>query len=427
MRMLVADDNTAFREFVASTVSGSLGYEVVHASTGAEALRLALSKPVPDILLLDWVMPELSGTQVCKLVRASSLPTQPYIAFATTRVRTEEIVAALSAGADDLMTKPIAASVLIARLSVPKARIASQNPKRIRDELMRACEHGSGELAVTSGELTAKVLVHEGKIAWAHLADAGDNLFDVLATESGIDAETAQSVVRECQTTGKSLGETLISWGLTDRARLRNAMREWIERKLDAICKLPSPRALFLPVQRTYSSDVLFDLSEVAPAAWHIEDYRETQPPTSISQSPTLIPSGGWDASFHPMSDDTLDVEELLSRCEAVQGVTGVALINRTMGTCLGRRGAKLDPDVVWALLRCVGAAERGAKVDEAIVTTEAHFHFATLLGNRPEVLVYALVDSTQNLAAARYGMRKAARENLQQLSKLAPLVDSAS
>jgi DNA-binding response OmpR family regulator len=412
MRMLVADDNTAFREFVSSTVSNSLGYEVVHASTGAEALRLALSQPIPDILLLDWVMPELSGTQVCKLVRASSLPTQPYIAFATSRVRTEEIVAALSAGADDLMTKPISPNVLIARLSVPKSRIATQSPKRLRDEIIKACERGSGELAITSGELTAKVLIHEGKIAWAHLADAADNLFDALAPEAGIDPDTAQSIVRECKNTGKSLSETLVSWGLIDRARLRNALREWIERKLEAICKLPSPQALFLPVQRTYSRDVLFDLTEVAPAAWDIENLRDTQPPNTISQTPTLIPSRGWDAAFQSATDETLNVDELLQKCEGVQGVTAVALINRTMGTCLGRRGAEMDSDVVWSMLRCVGAAERTAKVEESIVTTDSHFHFATLLASRPDVFVYALVDSTQNLAAARYGLRKVLREN---------------
>lgn len=412
MRMLVADDNTAFREFVSSTVTSSLGYEVVHAKTGAEALRLALSQPVPDILLLDWVMPELSGTQVCKLVRASSLPTQPYIAFATTRVRTEEIVAALSAGADDLMTKPISPGVLIARLSVPKTRVATQSPKRIRDEVAQACARGSGELAVTSGELTAKILIHDGKIAWAHLADAADTLFDALAPETGIDLETAQSVVRECQSTGKTLSETLVSWGLIDRARLRNALREWIERKLDAISKLPSPNALFLPVQRTHSQDVLFELNEVAPESWAVDELRETQPPSTISQTPTLIPSGGWDVAFQPGTDETLHTDEILQKCEGVQGVTAVALINRSLGTCLGRRGAKMDADVVWSMLRCVAAAERGAKVEEAIVTTEAHFHFATLLSTRPDVFVYALVDSTQNLAAARYGLRKVLREN---------------
>lgn len=411
MRMLVADDNTAFREFVSSTVSSSLGYEIMHAKTGAEALRLALSQPLPNILLLDWVMPELSGTQVCKLVRASSLPTQPYIAFATTRIRTEEIVAALSAGADDLMTKPISPSMLIARLSVPKTRIATQSPTRIRDELLKACERGSGELAVTSGDLTAKVLVHEGKIAWAHLADPSDNLFEALAPETGLDVETAQAVVRECQKTGKSFSETLISWGLVDRARLRNALREWIERKLDAICRLPSPQVLFLPLQRTYSRDVLFDLNEVAPADWGVENFRETQPPSTLSQTPTLIPSNGWNAAFQPAIDESLNADELLSRCDAIEGVQGTALINRTTGTCLGRHGVAMDPDVVWAMLRCVGAAERGVRVEESIVTTDAHFHFATLLSNRPDILVYALVDSTRNLAVARYGLRRVLHE----------------
>lgn len=414
MRMLVADDNAAFREFVTATVGSALGYEVVQATTGAAALKLALSQPVPDILLLDWVMPEMTGTQVCKLVRASSLPHQPYIAFATSRIRAEEVITALSAGADDLLTKPIPPDVLIARLSVPKARVATQSPKRIWARIADACERGNGELAVTSGPLTAKVLVCDGKIAWAHLADASDNLFDALTPEGGISAETAEALLLECRTTGHTISETLISWGLVDRARLREALRGWIERKLDAICQLPSPQMLFLPVLRTHSRDVLFQLSEVTPSTWDAEDLRITQPPGSISQTPTLIPGRGWDAAFTPIFDETMNAEALLQTCAAVQGVLGVALINRNSGGCLGRHGAELDPDLVWSMLQCINTAERDRRVDESIVTTDSHLHFASLLLNRRDVFVYALVNSTENLAAARYGLKKAIKESNQ-------------
>lgn len=407
MRMLVADDNAAFRQFVATTIGNSLGYEIIQASTGTAALRMALSQPAPDILLLDWVMPEMTGTQVCKLVRASRLPHQPYIAFATARIRAEELITALSAGADDLMTKPIAPDVLIARLSVPKARLPTQSPKRIWAEIVQACERKNGELAVTSGALTARILVCNGRIAWAHLADASDNLFEALSPDGSISPDMAQALLMECRTTGKTISETLVDWGLMDRARLREALRGWIERKLDAICNLPSPSTLFLPGERACAQDILFDLAEVTPSTWSEEDLRNTLPPGSISQSPTLVPGRGWDTAFTPMLDESVGVESLLQKCLMVQGVRGVALINRGTGGCLGRRGEELDPDLVWSMLQCINTAERNASVDEAIVTTTTHFHFASLLANRPELFVYALVDSTENLAAARYGLKK--------------------
>lgn len=412
MRILVADDNAAFREFVTSTVVASLGYEVIQARNGAEALKLALSQPAPDILLLDWLMPELSGRQVCNLVRASALPTQPYIIFATSRVRAEEAIAALSAGADDLLAKPIPADVLTARLGVPRTRGSAQGPKQVWLEVARACQRGSGELAVTSGELTARILVHDGRIAWAHLADPTDNLFETLAPGSGINAETAQAVVRECQSAGTTLSETLVAWGLVDRARLRDALRGWIERKLEAICRMPTPQVLFLPARRVHSRDVLFDLSEVTPSAWEAEDFRVTEPPVSLSRAPTLIPSRGWDAAFARCTDDTLNVDGLLLACREVQGLLGAALINRDTGGCLGRYGVEMDPDMAWSMIQCVNTAEQSAQVGETIVTTRGHFHFAALLDQRSDVLVYALVDSTENLAAARYGLRRVLKQD---------------
>lgn len=403
MRMLIADDDAAFRQFVRSIVEPVLGYDIVEAETGAAALKLALTPPIPDVLLLDWVMPELTGTQVCKLVRASSLIKQPYIAFATSRVRTEEVLAALSAGADDLLPKPVAPDVLLVRLSVPQHRRPSQNPRRIWNEIVAACKRGSGELAVTSGGLTARVLVHDGKIAWAHLADASDNLFDALDPSGGINSETAQAILDECRTTGASLSDTLIAWGLADRARVREALRGWITRKLTAICALPDASSLFLPGNRVFSGDVLFEATDVAPSGCDDAGV----PPSRPSQTPTVIPSRSWDAAFTSGVDQHLDSETLLSRCAAVQGVLGVAVLNRRTGMSLGRRGVELNPDIVWALINCLNAAERGGTVQEGIVTTNTRFHFATLMPTHPESFVYALVDSTENLAAARFGLRR--------------------
>jgi hypothetical protein len=314
-------------------------------------------------------------------------------------------LAAPSAGADDLLPKPVAPDVLLVRLSVPLHRRGAQDPRRIWNEIVAACKRGSGELAVTSAGMTARVLVHDGKIAWAHLADASDNLFDALDPSGGINAETARAILDECRTTGASLSDTLVAWGLADRARVREALRGWITRKLAAICALPDASSLFLPGSRVFSGDVLFEATEVAPTGCVESPAPASRRP---SQTPTMIPSRSWDAAFSSGVDPHIDAEGVLSRCSAVQGVLGVAVLNRRTGTSLGRTGAELNPDVVWALINCLNAAERGGTVREGIITTNTHFHFATLMPTSPDSFVYALVDSTENLAAARYGLHKA-------------------
>lgn len=410
MRMLVADDDAAFRGFVTAAVAGKLDYEIVQARTGAEALRLALSEPRPDILLLDWLMPELTGVQVCKLVRASALAVQPYIVFATSRVRTEEALAALSAGGDDLLTKPVPPDVLLTRLSIPLVRTRSHGHRRVWAEIVAACQRGSGELAVTSGALTARVLVHQGKIAWAHLADSSDTLFAALDPAGSISKDMVQAVIRECRDTGSTLSETLVAWGLVERASLREALRGWITRKLEAICQLPNPSVLFLPVARSHSDDVLFELAEVAPEAWSTTANDPAEPagsPERHSQSPSLVPPREWDAAFAPAIDETLDAPGLLQACQEVEGVLGVALLNRASGACLGKRGVDLSPNVAWALVQCMNANDGAADVEETIIMTRQRFHLATPLGGDSKVFLYALVDSTEHLAAARYGLKR--------------------
>lgn len=113
-RILVVDDNPANVDILQARL-GALGYEIVTATDGEEALT-AVRQYLPDLILLDVMMPKLDGIEVCRRLRADpSLPFIP-IVLVTARSDSKDIVAALEAGGDEYLTKPVDHAALGARV-----------------------------------------------------------------------------------------------------------------------------------------------------------------------------------------------------------------------------------------------------------------------------------------------------------------------
>jgi len=109
--VLVADDERKIIDMLRRTLAYE-GYHVITAASGREALSQALALR-PDVIVLDWMMPDLSGVEVARRIRATdSTP----ILMLTARDAIEDRVAGLDSGADDYLVKPFAPEELLARI-----------------------------------------------------------------------------------------------------------------------------------------------------------------------------------------------------------------------------------------------------------------------------------------------------------------------
>jgi two-component system alkaline phosphatase synthesis response regulator PhoP len=147
-RILVVDDEPAVRELLAYNLRKA-HYEVMLAADGREALSLA-GKTSPDLILLDLMIPEVDGLDVCRELRKSSA-----VPIIMITARGEEIdrVVGLELGADDYVTKPFSVRELMARVKAVLRRAYSEE----RPEATSTFVHGPGRLRMDVEARTAFV------------------------------------------------------------------------------------------------------------------------------------------------------------------------------------------------------------------------------------------------------------------------------
>jgi len=113
-RILIVDDNETNRDILRTRLHPH-GYELLEASEGEETLALARDK-LPDLILLDVMMPKLDGFEVCRRLKTDT--DLPFIAIilVTAKADSKDVVAGLEAGADEYLTKPVDQAALVARI-----------------------------------------------------------------------------------------------------------------------------------------------------------------------------------------------------------------------------------------------------------------------------------------------------------------------
>lgn len=191
-KILIVDDDIPLTKTIDRTLREA-DYNTLLAYTAEDGLRLALNKH-PDLILLDIMVPNMGGWEVCRQVReASGVP----IIFLTALGNTENVVHGLEMGADDYIVKPFEDAELLARIKAHLRRVHAAGEDK------NLLVFGQGALII---DVAAHKVTHRGDPV--DLTPREFELLVVLATDAGRVISTADLVQR--------------AWGMSDEAAADN-------------------------------------------------------------------------------------------------------------------------------------------------------------------------------------------------------------
>ena len=155
MKILVVDDDPHIFELT-SAVLASGGYDVIEASTGKDALE-AVARAHPDLVVLDVVLPDMSGFEVCKQIKSDPALRRTFVALHSgISTSSQAQTAGLDIGADGYIVKGIPANELLARVnSLVRIKKAEDALQRAHDELDQRVKERTAELLAANQRLVA--------------------------------------------------------------------------------------------------------------------------------------------------------------------------------------------------------------------------------------------------------------------------------
>lgn len=395
MKILIADDDPLCTRALERVLRQN-HYEVVTARSGSEAWDVLKRPSSPPMAIVDWMMPGMTGVDLCARVRLEADTIYRYLILVTGRAEPGAAVQALNAGADDLIGKPWVPEEVLARVQagqrvVSRAQSSAHVFKAVLDEALRSA---GGEVVVRSGDDVGRVFVHEGRIAWASLSSSQESFHDVLRSRVAIEPGEWQSLVRACQSDRLNVFEALIHWGLAERDSVTACLRSFIARRLRDMSHLPNLSALFLPGARPYSTELL-----VAP---HELPALDSSLPPRQSPAPAPLAPATEGASVSSMrAAAARDLQPLFE----INGALVVALIDLDSSDLVWLASDRVEN--VEALLRTQSRALRGLGGDdpasEMMASAGGVWHMLVRLPQRDHLCLYlALKHGTTIPAMAR-------------------------
>jgi two-component system, cell cycle response regulator len=134
LSVLVADDSAVARKLVAQTLP-ACQYTIRPARCGKEALELFI-KHRPAMVITDWVMPDLTGIELCERIRTECKHSYAYVILLTTLTGKPQMLKALAAGADDFLNKPFVPEELLARVNVGRRIMLLHREIELKNHLL---------------------------------------------------------------------------------------------------------------------------------------------------------------------------------------------------------------------------------------------------------------------------------------------------
>jgi two-component system cell cycle response regulator len=139
LQVLVVDDSPVYRKLVEHALEGG-PYSLLFAKSGREALEL-YARYLPAIVITDWMMPDLSGLDLCQRLRADVHRGYTYIILLTSIAEKDNVVKGLASGADDYLTKPFDPAELLARIGVGRRIIDLHRQIDAKNKLLEEMAH----------------------------------------------------------------------------------------------------------------------------------------------------------------------------------------------------------------------------------------------------------------------------------------------
>ena len=149
MRILIAEDDRTSRRLLEKALA-KWGHEVIVTENGRDAHDLLLEEDAPSLAVLDWMMPDIDGVEVCRRISAARESRPCYLILLTAKKEKTDIVVGLEAGANDYVTKPFDLGELRARISVGERVVDLETALRAR---VRELEDAQGHIRELQGML----------------------------------------------------------------------------------------------------------------------------------------------------------------------------------------------------------------------------------------------------------------------------------
>jgi DNA-binding response OmpR family regulator len=124
-RILVADDDAATRRALEALLS-KWGYAVTSVGGGQQAWQILQSESAPQLAIIDWMMPDIEGIEICRMLRERASERYTYILLLTSKSEKVELVEGMNAGADDYIVKPFDPAELKVRLAAGRRIVGLQ-------------------------------------------------------------------------------------------------------------------------------------------------------------------------------------------------------------------------------------------------------------------------------------------------------------
>lgn len=149
MRILIADDSLVSRRLLETTLK-RWGHEVIATCDGTEAWQVLQAGELPELTIIDWIMPGLDGLELCRRIREQQRISSLYVILLTAKGTHEDIVGGLNAGADDYLVKPFDPEELRARVGVGRRIVELQQSLATR---VRELEEALSDVSQLQGLL----------------------------------------------------------------------------------------------------------------------------------------------------------------------------------------------------------------------------------------------------------------------------------